>query len=279
MRPGSGAFLNHDTTYMDADDRKILTDWLEGPRDMTEGAALYRRYGSNLMLKQQFARERTPMALAMLANEIRKLAGLSELDMQRLRRRAAPPMPARPGHTASNEDPPKKIAEIPESEMRKIRFRERFTFLGSDGCPDVLKVLVADMFTAYGRFRESFAALQGGDLQRLMASECESAVESYIEDRMILDELSHYRDHGELLGLHPKVRATLRQDEDPDYMAMDVAELVRKLNSAQANVSKATAAIRKAVTDEKRAVAEERLDRWKNRLETIRAAIELRKKN
>lgn len=262
---------------MDADDRKRLKDWLEGPRDMTEGAALYRRYGANLMLKQRFARERTSMVRAMLADEIRRLAGLTELYMLRLPRRAARSAPS--SHT---EAPPEASApkEVPESERRKIRFRERYPFLGSDGCPDVLKVLVADMFTAYGKFRESFALLQKGDMTRVMAGECEAAVESYLEDRSILDELDHYRDRGELLGHHPKVRATLRPDGDePDYMTMDVGELVRKLNSAQTNVSKASAAVRKADTDEKRAAAEERLERWKMRLETIRAAIELRKKN
>ena len=262
---------------MDADDRKRLTDWLAGPRDMTEGAALYRRYGSNLMLKQQFARDRTPTARAMLADEIRRLAGLSELDLRRMPRRAAKSVPEIPAQAAPEAAVP---VVIPEGEKRKIRFRERYPFLGSDRCPDVLKVLVADMFTAYGNFRESFALLQKGDMTRVMARECESAVESYLEDRMILDELDHYREHGELLGRHPKVRAVLRPDEDePDYMTMDVGELVRKLNSAQANVSKASAAVRKADTDEKRAAAEERLERWKIRLETIRAAIELRKKN
>ena len=260
---------------MDADDRKRLTDWLAGSRDMTEGAALYRRYGSNLMLKQQFARERTPMAREMLVNEIRKLAGLSELDRQRLRRRAAPAQSSATS-AAREADAPR---EIPESEKQKIRFRERFPFLASDSCPDVLKVLVADMFTAYGRFRDSFAALQAGDMQRVMAAECEAAVENYIEDRTILEELTYYRDHKALLGHHPKVRATLHPDEEPDYMAMDVSELVKKLNSAQSNVSKAAAAVRMADSDEKLAAAEERLDRWKNRLETIRAAIDLRKKN
>lgn len=260
---------------MDADDRKRLTDWLAGPRDMTEGAALYRRYGTNLMLKQRFARERTPMAREMLVNEIRKLAGLSELDMRNLRRRAAPARPSATSGAGEAEVP----REIPESERQKIRFRERFPFLASDGCPDVLKVLVADMFTAYGRFRESFAALQAGDMQRVMAAECEAAVENYLEDRAVLDELTYFRDRGELLGRHPKVRAVLHAEDEPDYMAMDVAELVRKLNSAQANVSKAVSALRKADTDEKTAAAEERLDKWKNRLETIRAAIELRKKN
>ena len=261
---------------MESNDIKLLRDWLAGPRDMTEGAALYRRFGTNRMLKRQFAADRTPMAREMLVNEIRKLAGLSELEMQGMRRRAAVSSGAPVRSTPASETP----REVPESERQKIRFRERFPFLGSDDCPDVLKVLVADLFTAYGRFREAFESLQKGDLQRVMASECETAVENYVENRMIFDELEYYRDNKTLLGRHPKVRAVLRPDDDePDYMAMDVADLVKKLNSAQANVSKASAAVRKADTDERRAAAEERLEKWKMRLETIRAAIDLRKKN
>ena len=260
---------------MDSNDIRQLRDWLAGPRDMTEGAALYRRFGTNRMLKRQFSSDRTPMAREMLVNEIRKLAGLSELEMQSIRRRAAVSSGV-PVQSAPASEPAR---EVPESEKQKIRFRERFPFLGSDGCPEVLKVLVADMFTAYGRFREAFESLQKGDLQRVMAPECEAAVDNYIENRMIFDELTYYRDHGKLLGTHPKVRAVLSPDDEPDYMTMDVGELVRKLNSAQVNVSKASSSVRKADTDEKRAAAEERLERWKIRLETIRAAVELRKKN
>lgn len=240
---------------------------------MTEGAALYRRFGTNLMLKRQFAVDRTPTSRAMLENEIRKLAGVSEHEMPYLKRRAAVPSASVP---KPQQTPVQK--EIPPDEKQKIRFRERFPFLGSDDCPEVLKVLVADMFTAYGRFRESFAALQNGN-DRVMAAECESAVENYLEDRAILAELTHYRDAKTLLGHHPKVRAVVRADDEPDYMAMDVAELVKKLNSAQSNVSKAASAVRNAENDEKRAAAEERLERWQIRLETIRAAVELRKKN
>ena len=260
---------------MDSNDIRLLRQWLAGPRDMTEGAALYRRYGSNLMLKRQFAVDRTPMARAMLENEIRKLAGMSELEMQHIKRQTSSPS----GSSVTKIDSTDTLKEIPPEEKKKIRFRERFPFLGSADCPEVLKVLVADMFTAYGRFRDAFEALQSGTA-RIMAPECESAVENYLEDRLILDELTHYRDTKTLLGRHPKVRAVLHPDDDePDYMNMDVAELVKKLNSAQVNVSKASAAARKADTDEKRSAAEERLEKWKIRLETIRAAIELRKKN
>ena len=260
---------------MDTNDIRQLLDWLDGPRDMTEGAALYRRFGTNLMLKRQFAVDRSPMARAMLENEIRKLAGIPEHEMRTMTRRAAQPAVT----VAAASGAPAAPREVPPEEKRKIRFRERFPFLGADNCPEVLKVLVADLFTAYGRFRESFEALQRGDA-RIMAQECGSAVENYLEDRMILDELTHYRDTGTLLGAHPKVRAVLRPDlDEPDYMAMDVADLVKKLNSAQTNVSKASAAVRKAESEEKRAAAEERLEKWKIRLETIRAAVELRKKN
>ncbi len=260
---------------MTSEDIKRIRAWLAGPRDMTEGAALYRRYGTNLMLKRQFESVRTPLAHDMLVNQLRILAGLSEPELQRIPRKAS----TNTGPSATPPPAAERPKEIPETEKQKIRFRERFPFLSADDCPDVLKVLVNDMFTAYGKFREAFAALQAGDTKRLMDKECEAAVENFLEDRSILDELTHYRDHGELLGKHPKVRATLHSEEDPDYMTMDVAELVKKLNSAQVNVSKATSALKKADTDDRRAAAEERLEKWKIRLETIRAVVELRKKN
>ena len=40
-------------------------------------------------------------------------------------------------------------SEAPETVRKAIRFREEFPFLRQPDCPDELKVLVADMFSAY----------------------------------------------------------------------------------------------------------------------------------
>lgn len=269
---------------MTQEETDILRAWLAGPRDFTEGAMLYRRFGSNLMLKKTFAVDSSPIAREMLVYEIRKLAGLSELDLKTLKRKAQAPRPPEGGDTETAIPPSGgKGASIPPEEEKKIRFREKYPFLASADCPEVLKILVADMFTAYGKVRESHDLLlrtPDGEHGPETAKACETCVEEYLENRLIFDELSHYKEKGTLLGVHPKVKAAIGgEDPDTDYATMDTAELVRKLNSALANVSKAKKKLAKADTDEKKSEAEERLEKWQDRLEAIRAAIELRKKN
>ena len=39
---------------MEQDKRKVITEYLKGPRDYNEGVALYQRFGVNLMLKRRF---------------------------------------------------------------------------------------------------------------------------------------------------------------------------------------------------------------------------------
>lgn len=266
---------------MNEEDKREIAEWLAGPRDHSEGAELYRRHGTNLMLRRQFTFNHTETSRKILIRELAKMAGLSEEDLKGMQRKAAFAEEIKKGIEGVSEKHP--LQSLSEESKQRIRFREKFPFLSDEGCPDVLKVLVADMFTAYGRYRESFAALQemadsdsGADALR----HASDAVENYIEDRAIMEELVHYRDHHALLGSHPKVRKVMGIDDgEPDYAEMETSELVRKLGSANTNVSKARKALKEADTEEKRATAEERLERWRIRLEQIKAAIELRKKN
>lgn len=273
---------------MTEEERKEILEWLAGPRDKSEGAELYRRLGKNLMLKRQFAVNFTEYVRKTLVRELTKMAGLTDEDVRTMERKAAFAKEIAERTDAIEADRAKsgqieRIPSIPDEAQKKIRFRERFPFLSEPDCPDVLKVMVADMFTAYGKSREARAALQAmpdtenGPEALALARD---TVENYIDDRAIMDELVHYRDHRALLGRHPKVRAAMGLDSDePDYTEMETAELVKKLNSANANVSKARRALEAADTEEKRNAAEERLEKWRMRLESIRAAVELRKKN
>ena len=58
------------------------------------------------------------------------------------------------------EEAEKRYKAAPETVTKMIRFREKFTFLNSPDCPDILKILVSDMFTAYGKYKEAFARLE-----------------------------------------------------------------------------------------------------------------------
>ncbi len=73
---------------MTTEQKKEITAYLCGPRDYAEGVALYQRYGVNLRLKRQFAVEDTAVIREILFDELRKLAGLSEIEFNHLPRQA-----------------------------------------------------------------------------------------------------------------------------------------------------------------------------------------------
>lgn len=76
-----------------------------------------------------------------------------------------------------------KYAEAPEPVRKMIRFREKYPFLNSPDCPDVLKILVADMFTAYGNYKAAHARLQvlGDADSATAAADCETVVTEYLK--------------------------------------------------------------------------------------------------
>ncbi len=65
--------------------QEIIT-YLAGPRNFIQGVELYEKYGINRMLKKSFRRQgETETMKAILLEELRKLAGLSECDLARSR--------------------------------------------------------------------------------------------------------------------------------------------------------------------------------------------------
>ena len=316
---------------MTTEQKKEITAYLCGPRDYAEGVALYQRYGVNLRLKRQFAVEDTAVIREILFDELRKLAGLSEIEFNHLPRQAvkktaqlndvqakcvilddekndesalmeladsfgvtvdelvSPDFQERVLAMDENADrideltdeleaARSKYAEAPEPVRKMIRFREKYPFLNSPDCPDILKVLVADMFTAYGNYKAAFVRLQTlGDADSAQAAaECETIVTEYLKNREIWDELEHYRETGSILGKAAKFR---EMEAAEDLTALSDVELVGKFNSANSNVSKHKKKLddakAKGVEDEKAAAAYET---WVKRKAALKAEVERRKK-
>ena len=72
--------------------QEIIT-YLAGPRNFIEGVELYEKYGVNRMLKKSFRRQgETETMQAILLEELRKLAGLSEREFKTTRRNSKQPV-------------------------------------------------------------------------------------------------------------------------------------------------------------------------------------------
>lgn len=268
---------------MTVKEKKEIIDYLSGPRDYEEGAALYARHGLNLRLKKQFALDKTEATREIMINELKNLAGLSDAEFARLPRRAKTPNQQEEAlevPEVSKEEKP-SYQEAPESIKKAVRFREKYKFLQDPECPDELKILVADMFTALARYKEAHAAIQqAGDNAEpaAVAAECQKAVESYIENRAIWDELDYYKEHGQILGKHPIFHK--KEDEAAeDLSAMSDVDLMSRLRSAGVQESKQRAKVAASKGKKKKNErAETALAYWTARKEELREELERRKK-
>lgn len=176
------------------------------------------------------------------------------------------------------EDARSKYAETPEPVRKMIRFREKYPFLNSPDCPDVLKVLVADMFTSYENYKAAHARLQvlADDEAAAAVADCEKVVTEYLKNREIWDELEYYKEHGTVLGKAAKFREI---EDVEDYTSLSEIDLMNQLRSAAANESKhkkiVTVAKEKGETNEK---AEAAFARWSAKKNALQAEIARRKK-
>ena len=268
-------------------DKNKIYDYLCGPRDYTEGVELYRRFGSNLRLRRQFEVGETSFLRSMLTEELCKLAGLSPAEFERLPRLAhrvpAPvpdPMPDAAPEAGAAPDIEKapENTEAPETVRKMIAFRDRYPFLKDPSCPQSLKILVADLFTAYGQYKEAFARLRTmpADDTSAAMEEARRVVEAYIDNKEIWEELDYYRDNGAVLGKSALFR---NAEERIELETLSDLDLVAKLKSANSNVSKHRKAVADAVAagspDEK---AEAALARWIDKKKALQDEMDRRKK-
>lgn len=253
-------------------DRAKIIEWLAGPRDRMEGAALYNLYGKNLRLKRQFAVEDTATAMSILVDEMRKLAGLTEVELAALPRKAkgaVAPTVAKT-RTAERVEASAEIGKV-------ITLRERFPFLNAPDCPDELKVAVADMITAHGVYKDAHAAICAVADDADASELCHEVVEKYLLNRELWEELEHYAATGEILGKAVKPLTTTKRSEDLSTLS-DV-ELLRKLQSARTNISKRRKEIESAKGDSPESKrAAESLEQWESRRNMLQAEVDRRKK-
>lgn len=174
-----------------------------------------------------------------------------------------------------------KYAEAPEPIRKMIRFRDKYPFLNSPDCPDILKILVSDMFTAYATYKTVFAHLQAlpDEAVAEAAVEAEKVVNAYLDNREIWAELDHFRETGQILGKAAKFREMQTPDPAEELASLSDLELAKKLNSARTNQSKQRNALKKAeAAGADTTAASAALDRWTSTRASIEAEIERRKK-
>ena len=310
--------------------KEQIISYLEGPRDYSQGVALYEQFGPNRMLKAKFRQlGECEMTRGTLIEELRKLSGMSEAEFAGMHRKAhhipskaeqpvspapvrmyaddllialasrlgvtveklvsddfvkerlsqSPDMEQVRGLKEELENAQSKYSEAPETVRKAIRFREEFPFLRQPDCPDELKVLVADMFSAYDLYRESHRMLVETPDDVATGETylwAKTAVENFLENRQMWEELEYYKNNGEILG---KAQVMRQAREKQEISSLTDLELSKQLGNAKSNISKGKNELEKATDEEKRAKAMEKTLKWTERKNLLEAEMESRKKN
>ncbi len=120
---------------------------------------------------------------------------------------------------------------VPAEIKRSIKLREQFPFLKKKECPEVLKILVADLLTAYDGFVEGHQKLMETTSEKEMQELSKDVVENYLENRQIWDELHHYKETGKFLGKHPIFQWMVRKEEIKQMKKADLVKLRDQLKN------------------------------------------------
>lgn len=218
---------------------KIL-NYLKSDRSFDTGLTLYMQHGQSESFKRILNRQGfNEYNHKLLLEELRKSAGIPEDQFRYIV--SQPVISNDPEQTGEPSGPPTPeevtafIGQLPEYVKKSIRLRDEFPFLKDPDCPDPLKILVADMISAYDNYHEAherlFTALTPEDFARASAD----VVENYLENRTIWDELNHYKEKKELLGKHPIFERLVRLAE---ISKMTGTELVKLQKSLENNIAR-----------------------------------------
>ena len=124
--------------------------------------------------------------------------------------------------------------EVPIEVKKTIKLREQFPFLREKDCPDVLKLLINEMITAYEKYKagrsQLFASLTAEE-EGLLSRDI---VDNFIENKQAFAELEHYKNNGQILGAHPIFEAQKIKEE---LDALNAEELSLKASALRKNIS------------------------------------------
>ena len=211
----------------------------------------------------------SPKNLASLHYELKKLVGISEIDI--INYQSEPEqVPTYEGDLQELINEKKDVfleilQEVNAEAKQGFKLESQFPFLREKDCPNELKILVNDAITAFHDYKnaheELFAKLSGVTEPQLSNEQVYEIASQLLEDfelnQEIYAELEHYQKNKEILGEH-SIFATLKLEREVAKMApAKLASFVSGYNSAK---SKAKKKVEEAKSDEEKAEAQSKLD-------------------
>lgn len=129
----------------------------------------------------------------------------------------------------------KQLKEVPIEVKKTIKLRAQFPFLNEKECPIEYKALVADLITTYNTYTENHRLLFEKATQDELAAVAATVKDNYIENKLIWEELEHYRVNGEPLGKH---EIFVKSNLQKEFAELSTEDLTKKLKNIPTNISR-----------------------------------------
>ena len=144
------------------------------------------------------------------------------------------------------------------------KFRDEFSFLKEEDCPQELKVLATDKITAYNNYKEAHEKLQKVESGTVEISEEEKAVLAknvttyFEENEAIKAELDYYQKNKKILGKH-SIFEKLKLERVVEKMSKDACFSFVK--NTPPYISKKKAKLKEPVTEDKKKQLQNDIDK------------------
>lgn len=119
------------------------------------------------------------------------------------------------------------------SERKPLSFRDEFPFLNDPKCPPELEALASRKFARYHNYVNSHKKLRDCTSTEQCAKVSRELINSYLENRLIWEELNYYQQHGSILGKHPIFAAFHRRKE---LLTLNVKQLMIRQKRLKNNI-------------------------------------------
>jgi len=217
--------------------KQRILNYLLTDRSFDSGLALYMEIGQSMSFKRVLNRQGfTEYNHELLLDQLRISAGITPEEFRAYTEKpVAKDIAVVVLGPPTHEEVTAFITELPEYVRKSIKLRDEFPFLREKDCPEELKILVADMISAYENYMQAHERLFAVVTPEEFATATADVVENYLENREIWDELTHYKEKKELLAKHP---IFAQMERFKEIRAMKGDELVKLLKSLENNISR-----------------------------------------
>lgn len=154
--------------------------------------------------------------------------------------------------------------------IRKMRFRDEFPFLDRTDCPIELQTLATRKVTAYRAYVRLHRRLTQCQTREECAQTAGQLIASYIDNRLMWEELEYYRRHNSILGRHPVFNEFKRRKE---LLTMKLRDLLERRRLVEKNLVRNRRLLGKGGNPEVQARRSDRIKAYEAELADINRII------